>query len=68
VEIEIKFGKLRLQTLSLGLVGNRKPKKSKLIIARKLVPTMLTSSEGKAEITFDAVVVKKGEKLQWQLT
>ena len=68
VEIEIKFGKLRLQTLSLGLVGNRKPKKSKLMIARKLVPTMLTSSEGKAEITFDAVVVKKGEKLQLQLT
>ncbi|MCY2950997.1 MAG: hypothetical protein NTU53_03355 [Planctomycetota bacterium] len=67
-EIELKFGKLRLRTLSLDLVGNKQPTKRTLTIAGKLVPATLTSTEGKAEITFDAVVVKTGEKLQFELT
>jgi hypothetical protein len=68
VEIEVKFGKLRLQTLSLGLVGNHKPTRSKLTHAGKLVSATLAVTEGKAIITFDAVVVKQGEKLELELT
>lgn len=68
VEIEVKFGKLRLQTLFLGLVGNNKPTRSKLTHAGKLVSATLTVTEGKAVITFDAVVVKQGKKLELELT
>ena len=66
--IELKFGRLRLQTLSLGLVGNKPPTRSTLTIAGKRVPATLTSMEGNAEIRFDAVVVTQGETVQVELT
>jgi non-lysosomal glucosylceramidase len=66
-EIELKFGALRLRTLSLGLVGNRRPAGCTLTIAGKRVPATVTSVERRAEIGFDAVVVRQGETLQVEL-
>ena len=66
-EIELKYGKLRLRTLSLGIVGNQPMTKCTLTLAGKPISSKIASTAHKAEISFDAVVVKTGEKLRLEL-
>jgi uncharacterized protein (DUF608 family) len=66
-EIELKSGRLKLQTLSVGLVGNRQPSQCTLILSGKPVPAKLAATAGKAHITFDAMELQPGDKLQLEL-
>ncbi|MBE3063743.1 MAG: hypothetical protein IMZ69_01840 [Spirochaetes bacterium] len=67
--IAVKFGRLRLRTLALGVVGNEEPRTVKVIVAGKPVPATLSVNKGKADIKLGAeVVVKEGEHVEVELT
>ena len=67
-EIELKFGKLRLQSLAFSVVGNGKPARVTVTAAGKPIPATLAVNNGKAEIKLShESVLKEGEKLQAEL-
>ncbi|MCX6877564.1 MAG: GH116 family glycosyl-hydrolase [Verrucomicrobia bacterium] len=67
-EIKLHFGKLRLQALALGLVGNPAPTQCMLTLAGKPIAATLTTAAGTAELKFAAVVLAAGEMMRVELT
>lgn len=62
--LELKHGSLRLKTLSLGLVGDAKPKSAKILLNGKDRDSKLSVMDGKALLTFATEVnMKAGESL-----
>jgi hypothetical protein len=68
-ELEVKWGKLALKTLSLTPPGGLKPKSVSAKFAGKSVEAKLVSREGRVEIAFaPEVVVAIGQTLQVALS
>jgi uncharacterized protein (DUF608 family) len=66
-EFDLRFGKLRLQTLTLGVVGKAPPTQCTLTLAGKPLAAALTIVAGDAEIRFAEVVLVPGETLRVEL-
>ena len=63
--IELKWGTLRLQTLTLRPADVAASARVTVRAGDRLVPATLTTDEGRAEIRFsEAVVLRRGEKLE----
>jgi non-lysosomal glucosylceramidase len=63
--IELKFGQLRLRTLSLGLAGNANPKGATVTVASKPVSVSFAVKEGKAMIEFaEEVAMREGDAME----
>ncbi|MHB8522332.1 MAG: GH116 family glycosyl hydrolase [Limisphaerales bacterium] len=65
VEIDVRYGRLRLQTLALGLTEDSKPTQATVTAAEKPVPATVAMNEGKVEVKFqNEIVVIPGERLK----
>jgi non-lysosomal glucosylceramidase len=63
-EIDLKYGRLNLQTLSLGVVGDRAPRRAEVIVGGSTTKARMDYSKGKAVISFNRpVVLNAGDKL-----
>ena len=68
-EGEVKWGQVRLRTLSLGVVGRGEPSKVTVLVAGKPVPATLAVREGKAQIQLGIeALIKEGERLAVELS
>jgi non-lysosomal glucosylceramidase len=67
-KIALKYGSLRLRTLSLGLVGDMKPNKAKVSLNGNVLDCDLKIENGRARIALGAdTVVKAGETISTTL-
>jgi non-lysosomal glucosylceramidase len=63
-ELAVKWGQLRLQTLTLAVTKGFQPAQAKVAVDGKPVTATLAVKDGRAEISLAvAVVIKEGEKL-----
>jgi len=67
-EIQVRWGKLRLRTFSLGLPAGFRPTTVTATMAGTGVPAALSVSEGRAELTMrDELVIGAGQSLRVEL-
>lgn len=63
-EIDLKYGKLNLRTLSLGVVGDREPRRAEVIVGGSATKARMDYSKGRAVISFEQpVVLNAGDRL-----
>ena len=64
-DLQIQWGRLRLRTLALGLVGKAKPAKATVRLAGQEVRTRLEVNDGQAVLTLgDGVVIETNQRLE----
>jgi non-lysosomal glucosylceramidase len=68
-QIQVRWGRLRLRTLSLGLRPGFRPTKVAVTLAGKQLPAALAVNAGKAGIKLgEALVLNEGERLEVELS
>jgi hypothetical protein len=69
VSINVKWGRLALQTLVLTSPGGLRPQKVSGTLAGKTVPATMVTHEGRVEISFAPnLLIPFGQTLQLKLT